>query len=198
MSTQYELLEQQGYTRQEIIALKNRRTGIAIFQGTWILAFVCLVIVQLSIRGTYPVWPPEGVQAPNALLPSFATLALLASVWLVRGALRAVRADQIGEFLNGWRFALALGAAFVLVMIYQFINLPAAPEAVQYTNVSRLLIGYHGVHAIAIGAYMLNVYRGGQHRLYGSRNFWAVEAAAKLWYFVAVAWLLFYFVLYWI
>jgi hypothetical protein len=33
---------------------------------------------------------------------------------------------------------------------------------------------------------------------YNARNFWAVEAGAKLWYFVIVAWIMFYAVLYWL
>jgi hypothetical protein len=36
-----------------------------------------------------------------------------------------------------------------------------------------------------------------QRHDYGALNFWAVEAGAKLWYFVLVAWMLFYVVIYW-
>ena len=62
------------------------------------------------------------------------------------------------------------------------------------------MTGFHVVHALAIMAVMLRVYRGGSRGEYsgGEHAAWAVEGAAKLWYFVVVAWLLFYVVLYWI
>jgi hypothetical protein len=53
------------------------------------------------------------------------------------------------------------------------------------------------VHALVIGGYMFNVYIHGRQGMYGQFDFWAVEAGAKLWYFVLVAWALFYIVIYW-
>lgn len=182
-------------SREEQLALKNRRTGMAIFQISWIMVFVCLVMVNYLVRGNQVSWPPPGVAKPEAVLPTLSTLVLIASGFLVRRAVRAVREDRLPEFLSGWRWALALGGIFVIVMAYEWL---AIPFSGQYSNMFRVMVGFHAVHALAIGVYMIQVQRGARAGVYHARHFWPVEAGASLWYFVIVAWILFYLVLYWL
>jgi heme/copper-type cytochrome/quinol oxidase subunit 3 len=91
--------------------------------------------------------------------------------------------------------ALALGALFILIMIYEWL---AVPMGTQYGTVFRLMTGFHGIHALVIGLYMFNVYQQARAGRYHALNAWAVEAGVKLWYFVAFAWMMFYIVLYWV
>lgn len=72
--------------------------------------------------------------------------------------------------------------------------------ATQYGVTFRLMTGFHFVHALVILGIMIYVYRNGQQGIYtgDDHDSWAVEGTAKLWYFVTVAWILFYVVLYWI
>ena len=51
---------------------------------------------------------------------------------------------------------------------------------------------------LAIAVFMGMIRRGARAGQYGPTNFWPVEGAAGLWYFVIFAWMLFYVVLYWI
>jgi len=62
------------------------------------------------------------------------------------------------------------------------------------------MTGFHLVHALAILAIMVYVYRSGATGSYSrdAHDSWAVDATAKLWTFVTLAWLMFYVVLYWI
>lgn len=187
-----EVLEQK-LSRKELQELKNKRSGLAIFQLSWILVFVCLIVVNWQLRTAQPSWPPPGVEAPAALLPTLATAGLVVSVWLVRRATRALMQDRREEFLSSWRVALVLGGVFVVVMLYEFISIPYSAI---YSDVFRMMTGFHGVHALAIGAFMGMIYRRARVGLYGPANFWPVEGAAGLWYFVVFAWILFYVVLY--
>ena len=66
----------------------------------------------------------------------------------------------------------------------------------QFSTIFRLMVAYHAVHALVIGYIMWRVYQTGLAGGYTVLRHWAVEAAARLWYFVVVAWLLFYVVLY--
>jgi heme/copper-type cytochrome/quinol oxidase subunit 3 len=186
---------EQQLSREELQALRNKRSGLAIFQFSWILVFVCLVIVNWQLRWSQPSWPPPGVEAPSPLLPTIATIGLLASVWLTRRAVQAIKADDQAGFLKNWRLVLALAVVFVVILIYDWISLPYSGI---YSDVFRMMTGFHGVHALAIGVFMGMIDRGARAGLYGSGNFWPVEGAAGLWYFVVVAWLLFYAVLYWV
>ncbi len=193
-SMRSDVMEQQ-LSREELQALRNKRSGLAIFQFSWILVFVCLVIVNWQLRWSQPSWPPPGVQAPSPMLPTAATIGLLLSVWLARRAVQLIKAGDTARFLTRWRIVLALGVAFVLVLIYDWISLPYSGI---YSDVFRMMTAFHGVHALAIGVFMGMIDRGVRSGLYGPGNFWPVEGAAGLWYFVVVAWLLFFVVLYWI
>ncbi len=194
------------------IRLRNKRNGVAIFQAAWILAFVSLAISNLMLRSGSVEWPPLGVQKLNPLLPTIATLGLITSVWLVRRGNSRISADDMSRFLVQWRAALWLGAAFVAVMAYEWLSLSPVPEArillanrlevtaavTQYNAIFRVMTAFHVVHALAIGAYMLNVMRGARRGEVNAAESWPAEAGAKLWYFVVTAWMIFYVVLYWI
>lgn len=188
----------QPMTREEALALKNKRTGLTIFQLSWMMTFVCLVLVNWQIRSRALSWPPAGVDPLNPLLPTLATGGLLASAFLARSGLKAIAAGALEPFLSAWRAAMILGAAFIAIMVFEFFSLPATSIDTQYGMIFRVMTGFHAVHALVIGLMMLNVYRGAAAGAYTPRNLWSVEGTAKLWYFVAAAWMLFYVVLYWL
>lgn len=182
------------------LRLKNNRLGMNIFQVSWIMVFLAMIIVNWQLRFSYSEWPPAGVAPFDPLLPSAATLALLLSSVLVRRGLQMLRSNHLGGFLMHWRGAMVLGAAFMAVIVYEFASVSDAAMATQYGVTMRLMTGFHFVHALAILAVMIHVYRNGARGVYSGdeRESWAVEGAAKLWYFVTLAWIMFYVVLYWI
>ena len=57
-------LAEKNLSRAELQDLRNKRTGLAVFQISWILVFVCLVVVNWQLRWSQPSWPPPGVQTP--------------------------------------------------------------------------------------------------------------------------------------
>ncbi len=204
-------ISEQRRLREAEVALRNKRTGVALFQISWIMAFVCLIIVNWQLRYSAPTWPPPGVQPLERALPTLATLGLILSGWLVQRAHHAIQGDQRGAYLVQWRAALILGGVFVAVMAYEWLALPPVPEltltilgqtetgpATQFNTIFRVMTAFHGFHALVIGLYMANVLRKAQGGAYGSHDAWEVEAGAKLWYFVVIAWMMFYSVLYWI
>lgn len=189
---QQDLLEQK-LSRAELQDLRNKRTGLTIFQISWIMVFICLVIVNWQLRYGSPTWPPPGVEAAPWALPTLATLGLGVSAFFARRGLRAIQADDLAGFNANWRVALGLGAAFVLLMAYEWA---AIPYSGIYSDVFRMMTGFHGLHALAVALFMIAVYRRAARGAYSSTNFWVVEGAAGLWYFVLVAWIIFYVVLY--
>lgn len=165
-----------------------------IFQVSWIMAFLCMVMVNWQLRFS-PNWLPEGVARVSQYPGLLATAALLLSAFLVKRALDAIKQDDTQGFLKQWGVAIALGLLFVLVMLFEWITIQSGT---QYAQVFRLMTGFHVFHAVAIGGYMFQVFRSGQAGDYGATHFWDVEAGAKLWYFVLVAWIIFYVVIYWV
>lgn len=180
-------------SRDELLALKNKRTGVFIFQVSWILIFVCLIIVNLQIRANFTSWPPPGIEALDNVLPTIAVVGLIASGFLARRGLNAMRTGMVADFFPNWVFALVLGGVFLLIMAYEFLSVQMTG---QYSMVFRVMTAFHAVHAFVIGVVMLQVYGNARKGLYDAARHWMVEAAAKMWYFVVVAWIMFYTVLY--
>jgi cytochrome c oxidase subunit 3 len=184
---------EQEMSRDELIALRNKRTGVTVFQWSWILVFVCLILVNLQIRGNFATWPPEGVAALDKVFPTIATIGLLISAWLARSGLKAMAAGEREKFFSPWLGALGLAIAFFVVMTVQFFS---AQIDNQYGAIFRVMIGYHALHAVVIAYIMLRVYQMARAGGYSPRDYFPVEAGARLWYFVVAAWIMFYVVLY--
>lgn len=183
---------EQSLTRDERIALQNRKTGVTVFQISWIMVFVCLCIINLQIRSNFPSWPPAGVAALDRILPTIATFALIASgVATARGVKR--------DLVRQWRIALGLGIVFTLIMLVQWITVDTGGLGAQYGTIFRVMVAYHAVHAVVIGWIMWRVVKNAARGDYADGSplkTWIIEAAARLWYFVIAAWVLFYVVLY--
>ena len=136
-----------GGNSEADIRLKNNRLGMTIFQISWIMIFFAMIIVNWQLRFSYAQWPPAGVAPFDPLLPSGATLALLISSVLVRRGLQVLRSGHIGGFLMQWRGAMVLGAAFMAIIVYEFMSVSEAALATQYGVTMRLMTGFHFVHA---------------------------------------------------
>ncbi|MEO8397952.1 MAG: cytochrome c oxidase subunit 3 [Chloroflexota bacterium] len=188
---QHNLLEQRELSREELQNLRNLRTGVTIFQLSWIMVFVCLIIVNLQLRGNFVSWPPPGVAPLDPILPTVATIGLLLSAALAYRGLRAIQNDKHDSFKALWRIAIGLGVVFVAIMAFEWLIVPISG---QYSTLFRVMTAYHAVHALVIGYIMIRIYRNAA--AYDQLHNWAVEASAKLWYFVVVAWIMFYAVLY--
>lgn len=194
MSRQTHAADGHPMTREELLALKNKRTLVTVFQISWIMVFVCLVVVCLHIRGNLATALPELTPVQFAI-PLLATLAIIASGFTAGRAMGAIRKDDRAAFLSMWQLTIVLGGAFLAVMIAIFFYNPYL-ETGLYGQIFRVMIGYHAVHAVAIGWWLIQVFMNARHGAYSAENYWGVEAGARLWYFVIVAWVLFYIVLY--
>lgn len=188
---QHQLVEERELSRQELQDLRNKRTGVTVFQISWILVFVCLIMVNLQLRANFVSWPPPGVQPYDPLLPTVALVGLVVSALLAHNGLKAMENGSREGFQRMWRLAIALGVAFVAIMAFEWVTVPISG---QYSTLFRVMTAFHAVHALVIGYIMIYVYR--RAASYDSVRHWAVEATAKLWYFVVIAWILFYIVLY--
>lgn len=179
--------------REEKQALENKRLGLLVFQISWIMAFMALIMVNWQLRFQYETWPPPGVRAMGVGLPTLATLLLLGSVILARRSRKAIEANRLKLFTHQWRGALLLTAVFVGIMAVEWLRVETGT---QYSAVFRLMTGFHSLHAVAVGVFMVMVLRNAAQHIENSHH-WGIEAASKMMDFVFVAWLLFYVVLYW-
>jgi heme/copper-type cytochrome/quinol oxidase subunit 3 len=186
-------VSEQELSRDELMALRNKRTGMTVFQLSWIMVFVCLFIINISIRGNFTSWPPEGVERLSPIMPIIVSVLLLASGWTAYQSLVAINRDDTARFSSQWRLTLALGVLFLVGMAVHWVSVN---DAGQYGTISRVMIAYHALHALVIMLYMWNVDGRVRAGVVNARDSWAVEAGVKLWYFVIVAWIIFFIALY--
>ena len=164
------------------------------------MAFLALIMVNWQLRYNYQQWPPAGVEPFNPILPTIATLCLLISSWLVHRGLKNLRRNRLAPYMRAWLLAIGLGFVFMAIIVFEFFTVSEVALATQYGETFRLMTGFHFIHALVIMGGMIHIYRKSKQGRYtgGEHDSWAVEGTAKLWYFVTVAWILFYIVLYWI
>ncbi|MEL6527382.1 MAG: hypothetical protein AAFQ07_16900, partial [Chloroflexota bacterium] len=86
MNRQYPLSADEKQKREEERAeaeraqkLSNNRMGVLVFQVSWIMAFVALLVSYWQL-GFSPGWRPSADLAPNPILPTLGTLAKMTSV----------------------------------------------------------------------------------------------------------------------
>ena len=196
-------VEEEREARERAQRLSNNRLGVTVFQVSWIMAFIALVVTYWQL-GFSPGWRPTADLAPNPILPLVATVVIIVSGFFARQGWKIAenteakaKNDLKPAFQSPWMISIVLGLLFTVIMMQKFFVMPLgdAPE-LRFGMIYRLMIGYHAVHAIVTLIMMWQVYRLGADHRYNSENYWAIEGSTKLWYFVIVAWLLFYAVLY--
>ena len=164
---------------------------MALFVGSWSMAFGTLFLSYFILRHKQGEWPPSGVVLPSFGMALLATGLLLASSLVLRGAGARLSAGRAGVAAR-WNAALLLGLAFAGLQTWLWIGLAAAgrlPESGVYESVFYALTWFHGAHVacglIGLGWVSLGLATGRYHtgRTIVPGN------VAVFWHFVDVVWL---------
>ncbi len=171
--------------------------GMALFIGSWSMAFATLFLTFLILRHRQPTWPPQGVVLPSLPLAGLATLVLLASSALLHSALRRARAGVPG-FLPRWTAALIAGLAFAGLQSWLWIDVWSAggrPDTDMYQGLFYMLTWFHALHVLcglaALGCIEVGALlgRNGITRE-GTPRLAAASSVAIFWHFVDAIWLI--------
>jgi cytochrome c oxidase subunit III len=168
--------------------------GIVVIEGT---AFALAIGMYFFLRTRMPAWPPGGVAAPDLRWGTINLIVLLVS--LVPNELTKRAGERID--LRGVRIwivvCLAFGLVFNAVRVFEFMHLNVRWDHDAYGSVVWLLLGLHTTHIVTdfLDSAVLTVlmFTGPIEE----RRFVDVEENAVYWYFVVLAWLPIYGVIYW-
>ena len=159
--------------------------------------FALAIAAYFYFRTRMAAWPPDGVAPPDLFWGTVNTVVLLAS--LIPNEL----AKRAGEHvdLRGVRLwmvvCLAFGIGFNAIRVYEFRHLNVLWDHDAYGSIVWLLLGLHTTHIItdfldtAVLAALMFV------GPIEEKRFIDVEENAAYWYFVVLAWLPIYWVIYW-
>lgn len=170
-----------------------------------IIGLIAIEITVVSIfvasyfylRMGEPQWPPAGVEPPPLLWPTVNLVLLMGSIAGMVWSGQAIRKGDTRSFQIGIWLAVA-GAMLVLVLRWlQFEALGFRWDDHAYGSLVWTLTGFHFVHVTAtvLGTGAIAV--AGALGYFNERRHLGVDVDAMYWYFVALAWIPLYLVLYW-
>ncbi len=168
--------------------------GIVLIEG---MAFALAIGAYFYLVTRMPSWPPGGVAPPDLRWGTVNTIVLMASLVPNELAKRASQQLNLGRVRLWLGACLIFGAAFNAVRVYEFAHLNVMWNHDAYGSIVWLLLGLHTTHIVTdfldSGVLAVLMIAGPIEE----RRFVDVEENAVYWYFVVLAWLPIYGVIYW-
>jgi len=168
--------------------------GIVVIEST---VFALGIVAYFYLLARFPHWPPHGVAAPDLQWGTLNTLVLLVSLLPNELTRRAAEHVDLGRVRIWMVVCLAFAVAFNVVRVFEFAHLNVMWDHDAYGSIVWLLLGLHTTHIVTdfldSSVLALLMFTGPleEHR------FVDVEENSVYWYFVVLAWLPIYGVIYW-
>lgn len=166
--------------------------GMVLFIATEATLFALLIASYWYLRfRNGPVWPPDGIEAPELTLPLVMSAILWSSSIPVHLAERGIRAGNVRRLRAGLLVGFLLGAAFLTLQVA--VEYPASfdlhpPSSGAYGTLFFSLTGLHGLHVL-IGLLMsVWVQVRARFGAFDAQRHVSVQNFAWYWHFVDTVW----------
>jgi cytochrome c oxidase subunit III len=167
--------------------------GVIAIEG---MAFALTVASYFYLRSQATTWP-LGVPPPDLLWGGVNLVLMLASVFPNHWTYRAAKAHDLGQVRAAMVVCILFAVAFLVFRVFEFRSLNVGWDTNAYGSIVWLLMGLHTVHLITdlVDTVVLAVlmFTGPIE----GRRFADVSDNAFYWYFVVLAWVPLYLVVYW-
>lgn len=181
----------------------SRSRGAPIWWG-----IIGLILIELSVVSAFSVsyfylqmmnnvWPPQGIEPPSVTIPTANLLILLTSCGTMYLAGRAIDRNKTKLFVFYTATSVVLACTVLWLRWHQFDNFTVAWNEHVYGSLLWTITGFHFLHVVsaAIGTAVIAGF--GIVGFFTKERQLGVIVDTLYWNFVAVAWIPFYFVLYW-
>ncbi len=171
--------------------ISNTMLALLMVIATEMMLFSALIGSFIIFRMQAPFWPPPAQPRLPIGVTWVNTFVLLASAGTMTLALRAVHRSR-QRLLRRWiAITGILGVTFLVVQGSESVRLVAHGLTLasgSYGATFYLLIGLHGLHAMAGVIWLCAVAFAAQRGRYNARNAAPVELCTVYWYFVCAIW----------
>jgi cytochrome c oxidase subunit I+III len=163
--------------------------GMILFMVIEAMEFAALIASYFYIRSYTADWPPGDTPGPDLLLPTIATVFLLASVIPTYLGDHAIKKDDQRGLVINLILTIILEAVFIALMIMNLQNVNFNWDQNAYASLYWVLIVTHlifaGVMILENGHVLVLAQRG----FYNSERHWGVSIDGLSSYFVTAAWI---------
>jgi cytochrome c oxidase subunit 3 len=160
--------------------------------------FVLAVAAYYYLQGNEQTWPPAGIALPDPFWPNV-NLAVLLLSCVPNHFLKKAAEDKDLRKIRIWIVVADLFAvAFTSIRGLDFARLGASWDVNAYTSITWTLLGLHTFHLLTdlLDTFVLTALVFTHHGEEPKRMV-DVSENCFYWYFVVLAWIPIYFVLYW-
>jgi heme/copper-type cytochrome/quinol oxidase subunit 3 len=168
--------------------------GIIVIEG---MAFALTIGAYFFLRTRSVHWPPPTVAPPGLFWGTLNTIVLLASAVPNELAKKAAERVNLGQVQLWLVVCLIFGVAFNTIRWFEFLSLNCLWNENAYASITWFLLGLHTTHILTdvLDTAVLTVLM-----FVGpieEKRFVDVSENSFYWYFVVLAWLPIYGVIYW-
>lgn len=177
-------------------AVSNAVLGMSLFIASEVMFFTALIAAFFVIKAGYSSWaPPEGVRLP-IMTTALNTGVLLFSGLMLHLSHKAMVAGSTAKAKTFFLQALVLGATFVGIQGFEWVNLIRYGMSMLsgiFGATFFLIIGAHGLHAVAAVIAMAILYRGFRK---DQLTLGQMTGMKLFWFFVVGVWPILYTLVY--
>ncbi|MSR62760.1 MAG: heme-copper oxidase subunit III [Planctomycetes bacterium] len=178
--------------------VERGKFAIWLFLATEIMFFSGLIGAYIVLRSAAKSWPdPQERLAVD--ITAFNTFLLITSSWTMVKAVFAAKAGERGKLLAWLAATIAIGASFVSIQVYEYIQLiheGAIPKIDIFWSTFYAMTGFHGTHVVVGVIWLSCVWFKALGGGYTVRNNLGVELAGLYWHFVDLVWVLLFTIVY--
>jgi len=174
-----------------------RMFGIVVFLVSETMIFLGLFSAFLIYRTMIPVWPPAGTPELELLIPTFNTVILISSSFVMHRGQSAIKKNDTKGLQLWFGITAAMGALFLAGQIYEYSHLEFGLTTNLFTSSFFVLTGFHGLH-VTVGLLLILavLWRSRQPEHYTAEEHFGVEASELYWHFVDVVWIVLFILVY--
>jgi cytochrome c oxidase subunit 3 len=166
--------------------------GMVAIEGT---VFALLVVTYFYIRIQHSTWPLAG-RPPELLWGTANTIVLLLSMLPNHWTKKAAESQDLRKVQIGIGLCLAFAVVFLVLRIFEFRGLHVRWDDNAYGSVVWTLLGAHTIHLLTDTFDTLVLWVLTFTDRFEPRRFTDVSENGMYWYFVVLAWLPIYAVIY--
>ena len=112
------------------------------------ILFASLIASNFYLRFNSPIWPPQGIDRPELLLPGIGTVLLITSSIFMAWAEAGIRKGDQNRLRTGLAISFLLSATFLGVQLLEYSRATFTPQQSVYGALFFTITGLHGLHVL--------------------------------------------------